>query len=320
MARITLAGAAEKLLAADNILILCHRYPDGDTIGSAFALCRALRSLGKKSNIMCGDLFPPVYSYLYENFEPAEMKEKFVVAVDVADKSMLGLLEKVYSEKVDLCIDHHGSNSHYAKDWYVDAQSASTGEIIWALLPKLGVSADKYIADALYTAVSTDTGCFKYGNTTPRSLRTAAKLIDIGADSKNINTLMFDRMSAARVKLECAVLSTMRFFCGGRIAAAVLSEKMYEDAGASEGDLEGLSSVPRKVEGVICGIFLRETQGGYKASIRTHAPANACEICKKFGGGGHAEAAGAFVKAGSLDEALDKLVEAAAANIGAENV
>ncbi|MBE6764644.1 MAG: bifunctional oligoribonuclease/PAP phosphatase NrnA [Clostridia bacterium] len=320
MARLTLTAAANKLLEQDNILVLCHRYPDGDTIGSAFALGFALRKLGKKVNVMCGDIFPSVYSYIFENFEPEAMKEKFVVAVDVADRSMLGMLEKPYGDKVDLCIDHHGSNSFYAKDTYVDANSASAGEIIWALLPKLGVEADKQIANALYTAVSTDTGCFKYSNTTPKTLRTAAKLLDIGADGAKINTLMFDTMSMGRLKLERAALESIKFYCGGKIASVVLTSEMFESSGASEGDLEGLSSLPRKVEGVVVGIFLRETANGYKASVRTHQPANACTICKQFGGGGHSAAAGSFIKADSVEEALDKIVEAAAMHLGEEYV
>lgn len=320
MARLTLTAAANKLLEQDNILVLCHRYPDGDTIGSAFALGFALRKLGKKVNVMCGDIFPSVYSYIFENFEPEVMKEKFVVAVDVADRSMLGMLEKPYGDKVDLCIDHHGSNTGYAKDTYVDANSASAGEIIWALLPKLGVEADRQIANALYTAVSTDTGCFKYSNTTPKTLRTAAKLLDIGADGAKINTLMFDTMSMGRLKLERAALESIKFYCGGKIASVVLTNEMFENSGASEGDLEGLSSLPRKVEGVVVGIFLRETANGYKVSVRTHQPANACTICKQFGGGGHSAAAGSFIKADSVEEALDKIVEAAAKHLGEEYV
>lgn len=320
MSRLTLTKTAEILLSKDNILVLCHRYPDGDTIGSAFALCRALRKLGKKANVMCGDIFPSVYSYIYSDFEQLDMKESFIVAVDVADKSLLGILEKPYGSKVDLCIDHHGSNGFYAKDTYVDASSASTGEIIWSLLPKLGVEADKDIANAIYTAISTDTGCFKYSNTTAKTFRTAAKLVDIGADVAKINTLMFDTMSMGRLKLERAALGSIKFYCGGKIASVSLTAQMFEESGASEGDLEGLSSLARKVEGVIVGVFVRDTGAGYKISVRTHPPANACEICKQFGGGGHNAAAGGFIKAGSIEEAVDTVINASAKHIGEEYV
>lgn len=309
MARLNVAQTAELLLSQDNILILCHRYPDGDTVGSAFALCRALRSVGKRANVMCGDIFPAKFGFLFADLAPDTLREKFIVAVDVADTSLLGVLEKDYGSKVDLCIDHHSSNHLYAKNTLLDDTASATGEVIYDLLAPLGAELTPSIALSLYTAISTDTGCFRYTNVTSRTHRITADLLDVGIDSHEVNRTMFDTKSPARLQLEKEMLESMSYRMNGKVLMMTLSEDMMLRSGACEGDIDGLSAIPRSIEGVGIGIILREVSGGYKISVRTNRGFNACEICKLFGGGGHAAAAGCFIK-GTLEEAKDRLLDA----------
>lgn len=316
MAKISLKKAAERLLEKDNILILCHRYPDGDTIGSAFALCLALREAGKKVNVMCGDIIPAKYSYIYGTLTPQDMREKFIVAVDVASAEMLGLLEKDYGARVDLCIDHHGSNTGYAKEYFVDSKAAAAGEIIFRLIPMLGVEVTQPMATALYTAICTDTGCFRHSNVTPNTLRTAAKLMETGIDAYSVNRRMFETKTRERLAIERSAIEAMSYRKGGRIAVMPVTAKMLEDAGVSEGDIEGLSSMPRQIEGVQIGIMLREVKDGIKISVRSVPGIDASAICARLGGGGHPAAAGCFAKGASMEEAVDRIVEIAETALG----
>ena len=314
MARLTVAKAAQMLLAQDRIIILCHRYPDGDTVGSAFALCRALRGLGKKANVMCGDILPTKFDYIFKDIEPDKMTERYVVAVDVADPGLLGVLQKDYGARVDMCIDHHASNRMYAKDTLLDDAASATGEIIYELLKPLGAELTQDIALALYTAISTDTGCFRYSNVTPRTHRITAKLLETGIDAHEVNRVMFETKSHARMELEKMLLESLDYRMDGQIVMMTLTESMIDETGVCEGDIDGLSAIPRGIEGVKVGVMLREVSNGYKISVRTMRGVNACEICKRLGGGGHAAAAGCFIK-GSIDEAKDKMLEASVSEL-----
>ena len=310
MARLSLTKACSRLLEHDDILFLCHRYPDGDTIGSAFALCRAVTSLGKRASVMCGDILPPKFSYIFSDIEPVELSaHPYIVAVDVADPQLLGVLESEYGDKVDLCIDHHPSNRNYAGETYVDANAAAVGEIVYRMLNGLHVELTQPLALALYTAIATDTGCFRFSNVTANTLRTAAKLIETGIDFYAINQSMFETKSRARLQIERELLESLDYRAGGSVAMMTLTCDMMERANACEGDIDGVSGLPRCIEGVKAGIMFREVENGYKVSVRSVPGVNACEMCRLYGGGGHAAASGCVIKT-SLDEAKDLMLEA----------
>lgn len=286
--------AAEFFKQADKILILSHAFPDGDTLGSSTALCRALQQAGKHAMIRCSDKIGPKYQYLFEGVVPEEFEPEAVVAVDIADVSLFGEpLRAQYGDKVDLCIDHHPSNSCYAKRCFIDPKAAATCEIIFHLLRLMEIPIDRQIAASLYTGITTDTGCFKYTNVTPSTYRIAAELVETGMDAPSINRKMFDTKSRAHMEMERRVADTMEYFYDGRVAVVAITQDMIRETGAKEDDMDGISSIPRQVEGVLVGITIREkTAGGYKISLRAQRPVNASEICAKFGGGGHAGAAG----------------------------
>lgn len=308
---IGLDEAASRLREAEKILILCHQYPDGDTLGSASALCRGLRQLGKRAAVRCSDAIGPKYGYLFEKLVDDAFTPDLVTAVDIADEALLGEpLFSQYAGNVDLCIDHHPSNTHYAKQWYVRPQAAATCEIIFDLLRLLKAELTQDIAEALYTGITTDTGCFKYINVTPTTYRIAADLVETGIDAPGINRAMFDTKSRARLDMERRVLDSIEYDCGGRVAIIQITKKMVAESGAQEDDLDGLASIPREIEGVLIGVTLREKDdGAWKLSLRARTPANASEICERFGGGGHKGAAGCTMQL-PFEEAKAKMLAA----------
>lgn len=306
---ITLESAAKTLLSKDKILILTHRSPDGDTIGSGYALAMALRKLGKNVKVDCTDPFPEKYSYFIDKLEKLEFDEEFVVSVDIADTKLLGEKLSDYADKIDLCIDHHGSNTKYAKEYYVEASAAAAAQVIAKLIRLMNVDFDKDIANAIYTGITTDTGCFRYTNVTAETHRIAADMIDCGAESGMINRLMFETKSRSRLEIERRVMDSIQFYLDGRCAIAYATIDMMKESGAVDSDMEGVSSLPRQIEGVMAGITLREKNNGkFKVSVRTTDELDASAICANFGGGGHKAAAGCMIT-GTLNEAIEQIIE-----------
>lgn len=310
---ITIEQAANTLLMHDNILILTHHFPDGDTLGSGFALCRALLSLGKKARTCVVGELPKKFRYLCEGMQQLEFDEDFICSVDIADENLLGTEQEKYEGRIALCIDHHGSNTLYAKESLVDSTAAATSEIIVKIIRRMGALVTQEIADCIFTGITTDTGCFRYTNTTAQSFRIAAEMVECGAHSAEINRVMFDTKSRARLEIERMVLDSMEFFAQGRCALICITRKMIDESGAENDELEGLASLPRQVEGVFIGITLRERRDdAYKVSLRTTDGYDASKLCALFGGGGHAAAGGCTID-GPLENAKQKIVEAACA-------
>lgn len=308
--RITVDKAAKLLLNRDCFLILCHMSPDGDTIGSASALCRALRTLGKKVNMTCSDNIPKQYGYLVEDLAEMEFTPEYIVTTDVASTSLLGDRLNIYKDDIFLAIDHHPSNTMFAQHTLLCPEAAATAEIIHELIEELDVDVDKPIADAIYTGISTDTGCFRYANTTVQTHLVAAEMIGYGADNAYINRLMFETKSMNRIKLEQMALNTIEYYFENHCAVLSITRDMLHISGADETELDGVSSIPRQIEGVEVGVTLREKNDGViKVSLRTAGHMDASALCKQFGGGGHKRAAGCLFEC-SIEEAKKQLVEA----------
>ena len=307
----TVQQACEYLMGQDEILILCHQSPDGDTLGSGFGLYYALRAMGKQAKVACSDPIPHQFSFLLPEQLP-DFAPQCVVAVDIADTQLLGSKLSCWADQVDLCIDHHPSNRGYAQRTLLRAEAAATAEIMIEVIHGMGVKPDKKIADCIYTGLCTDTGCFQYSNVTSHTLRIAADMIDLGADAYRINRRMFGVKSKARIAMEREVLDSLVYAMDGRIAVIAVTGEMLARTGAQESELDGLSSIPREIEGVKVGITLREKAGGFKVSLRTVEKIDASQICAVFGGGGHARAAGCFIPE-PLEQCRDKIIQAAQA-------
>ena len=303
--------AAALLRGWDDILVLCHASPDGDTLGSAGALVRGLGALGKRAFFACGDKIDEKYSYLFEGLAPLGREPAHIVSVDVATPSLLGGLEKEYAGRIELAIDHHSGHVPFAWESWVEPDAAANSELIYLLLEELGVSVDKAMADCLYTGITTDTGCFRYASVTPRTHRIAASLLERGADGFGINRKMFENKSRAQVEAERLLMEGMAFSCGGKCAMMQVPLSIYERTGVRDGELEGMAALPRQIKGVLLGVTLKEKENGLvKGSVRSNPPANAREIGESFGGGGHPGAAGFTLPGMTLSQAAEK-VEAA---------
>ena len=309
---ISIAQAAALLREQDNILILCHKSPDGDTLGSGFALLHGLLSLGKQAKVECSDPIPERFAYLFPE-RALEIEPKYVVAVDVADTNLLGDKLSVWSEKVDLCIDHHGSNRRYADKLLLEGDSAAACEVVYLLLQVLGVVITPKIADCIYTGIATDTGCFRYSNTSIRTHRMAAELMERGCRFQKINQWMFETVRPSRLAVEREALATLEYAFSGRCALITLDRAMIEKNGASDDELDGISAIPRQIQGVQVGVTMKQVKdrSGYKISMRTTEEADASAICARLGGGGHARAAGCMIP-GSAEQAKAAILKAVA--------
>lgn len=287
----TCAEAAAFLREHDGYTILTHAHPDGDTLGSGYALCEGLRAIGKKANVVCPDPIPEKFLYLVSERE--DFAEETVISVDVADEKLLGGIAERYSGKIVLSIDHHGTNTGFAENMYLESDSAAACECVYKVLKELGVAVTPFTAGCLYTGIATDTGCFKFSNTTPRTHIFAAELIEQGADYGEINRVMFEVRTKERIEMERRVFESIEYFNGGKIAMVTLTQQMIAETKCDSSDLDGITALPRQIEGVLVGITVREkADGRWKVSFRTFDPYNAAEICALFGGGGHKNAAG----------------------------
>ena len=305
------AGAAGLLRKHSNILVITHRRTDGDTCGSSAALCLALRKLGKNAFILHNSETSYRNRVLMEAFLPPEgFEHDFVVTVDVADVGLLSKEAQEFQDKVDLCIDHHASNGTYAKTLYLEEKAAAAGELIVKVCDELGVELNKEIADMIYIAIATDTGCFKYSNTTAQTMRTAARCYDAGADTISVNKKYFDTKSIKRIKLENEIYSGMKFFSERKVALAFITKKMITEIGATSDDMDGVSSLAIQIEGVKLAITLTENKtGGYRMSVRTIGDVDASAFCANFGGGGHKNASGAYFKEDDAEEIIKRVIE-----------
>lgn len=298
---------ADFLKRNDDYIILSHASPDGDTLGCAYALCEALQQMGKLAKVLCGDVISPRFEFLKEGIIVQEFEEKTVIAVDTADVKLFGTLEETYGNKVDLCIDHHVSNREYAKYTLLDSHAAAAGEIIYNLISKLGVLITKTMATAMYTAITTDTGCFKYASVTSDTHRITSALLVYDVDHAYINYLFFDLKNKNRLKLEQQALSSVELYHNDTVALIPLTKEMLE--GQDNEDVGAIASLPRQIEGVRIGITLKWKEDGvWKASMRSVPGVDVSKLCERLGGGGHQNAAGCTVY-GTLEEAKKQVLE-----------
>ena len=311
MQELTRSECADWLLERDRFLILTHRKPDGDTVGSSAALCRGLRQLGKQAWMLHNPEFTPLLLPLTEGLTKAEPEEgDILVAVDVAADTMLPKAFAELKNSIDLRIDHHGSGREYTPNELVESDSASCAEIIWELLLDLGVELDPQMADAIYVGVSTDTGCFRYANTTAHTFDAAADCLAAGADVFGWNSRIFETNSLAKLRLQAWVVEHAKFLCDGKVAICALPKAVEEGIGVDEDDMSNISSFLRSIEGVVMAALLREVnETNTKVSLRAIPGYDAAYVCELFEGGGHSGAAGCSIRTG-LEEAEKAMTDA----------
>lgn len=309
MNNISVKDVCAALLAQDRILIITHQSPDGDTFGSGYALYYALRYLGKRVRVVCSDPPPERYLFMLEGYEEDDFSPNFIVAVDLADRQLFGAKYEHLADRVDICIDHHPSNTRYARRVLLRPRASAACEIMYDVIKKLGVPIDTRIGTCLYTGIATDTGCFRFSNTTAKAHLIAARMMACGVDEAKINRLMFETKSISRVAIEREVLGSIDYYFDNRCALIYITREMLKATGADESELEGVSTLPRQIEGVQVGVLLRERESGeFKVSIRTNDGFDASKICGELGGGGHMKAAGCVVP-GNLEHAKQLVLQ-----------
>ncbi len=312
MSNISLKEAAEFFKSKDGFVIFTHANPDGDTLGSAAALVRILRKMGKNAVAVCADTIPNKLSFMdTDGVFTAKIPEaaETAVSVDVASAAVLGKLGSFCETNAfELSIDHHRGNSLPCKRLLAKDNYIANGEIIYELAHELGVELDKEMATALYTAICSDSGGFKYANTRAETYEYAAELIRKGADFVIINKLLFEQKTLTQISLERAAYNNLSFYMNGKVAIVSIDEKTAEALGVSDSDYDVLNQIPRQICGVEFSAVLRPRDGATKVSLRSNDYFDVSEFAKLYGGGGHIHAAG-YRYAGCVSEATANLIK-----------
>lgn len=285
---------AKALLSRDKFLILTHKNPDGDTVCSACALCSALRRKGKTAWLYRNtQIEKKLMPYAEPLFAPEGYEPGCVLSVDIATE---GLFPLGFEGGVELCVDHHPTNSHFAKNELIKPERSACGEIVLDLIKALCGKPNKAEATLLYIALTTDTGCFQYANVNAHSFSAASELLRCGADNRMVSLVFFRKVSAARIKLEGLIYSSMEYYRDGKLTVATVTREMLEKAGATEDDCSDLAGLPGRGEDSIVSVLIKETQDGKsKISVRSNPEVSSSDICAVFGGGGHDMAAGCTI-------------------------
>ncbi|WP_424765748.1 DHH family phosphoesterase [Paenibacillus sp. sgz302251] len=303
---------------ANNFLVVSHVQPDGDAISSTLVVGWLLQKLGKSAVLINEGELPSRLSFL-DNFEsivnykqaPPEQKFDAVIAIDCADYRRIGDVTSSFAHEAKLLnIDHHPTNNSFGALNVIRAEAAATVEILFDLIERAGITLDLNCATAIYTGLLTDTGGFRYSNTSPRVMNIASQLLAIGVSGNELADHLLEKMTLAKLKLLQIALSRLTFSDNLEIGWVYIGKDDLQETGAVREDLEGIVNYALNVDGVEVGILFKESEdGAVKASIRSAGKANVAAIAQTFGGGGHVRAAGCRLD-GPLPDAIQQLVEA----------
>jgi phosphoesterase RecJ-like protein len=309
----TAPAVARELRSARSVLVCAHKNPDGDAIGSAIASVLLLRAMGKKAVGHCPG---PMLAHFRE-IPQIELLAPQIAADGNYDLTLIldcSDLERISDDFLprgrSVNIDHHKTNNRFADLNWVDPVAASTGEMLAELARELDVQPTPEMARALYLAVVTDTGGFRYANTRPETFAVAERMVSLGADPSEAARLYWGNSSAESVRLRAAALGRLEIDAAGRLAWSQLSAEDYAQHGGMTNEPEGLSGELRGIYGIEVGLLFTEVKDeGVRISMRSRGRVDVAEVAAQFGGGGHKAAAGAFVKA-SLDETRERVLVA----------
>ncbi len=300
---------------ADKIIIMPHLNVDGDGYGSSLALGMVLNKMGKQARVLLEEDVPEVYTFLpgsniVDVYQAQNGFYDLAVALDTGDMGRLGKRADVFnSSKKTINIDHHNTNTEFAFYNYVDSKASAVGEIVYHIIKELGESLDKDISTCLYIAIATDTGGFRYSNTTALTHNIAGELINNGVDVADISQKVFDSTTLQKVKLSSLAADSLELLEKGKISIMVLTDEMMAKAGAKEEDCDGIVNIGRSIRGVEVSILLRQRRNGeIKGNLRSNTKVDASAIAGMFGGGGHKKAAG-FTAEGKLEDIRNQLID-----------
>ncbi|WP_419823625.1 DHH family phosphoesterase [Anoxybacterium hadale] len=320
MMKNTLNQIAAELKKANTVLLYPHVIMDGDTLGSSIALCIALRKLGKQAYILIEDDIPGYLTFLEKDYCTYDQeiidRPDISISVDCSDiERFFKRKDKFLMGKRSICLDHHRTNNFFAELNYIDENIAATGEIVFHLINEMGVEVDVEMAEAIYTAITTDTGNFQYTNTTKTTHLIAAELFEIGIDLEKISVEVYQNIRHEKLKIMNEVIGTIEMVCGGKADIAYVTQKMLQKTGALMEETEGIIETLRNISGVEISAFLKEnSENEIKVGLRAKTYGDVSVIAQSFGGGGHKKAAGCTIHA-PLEEAKKQIIAAVVAHL-----
>ena len=307
----------------ERFILTSHVNPDGDGLGSEVALAHYLESRGKQVSILNCSATPENYLFLHQlhpilQFDPSHHKDiienaEVIILLDANHPDRLAAMTPfiMKSHAVKVCIDHHPEPGEFADLYLLDEQSSATGEIIYSFISIIGGTIDRVTATALYTAIMTDTGSFRYQNTDSEVHTIVTHLLQAGADPVAIYEQVYERTSAKRMRLLGMALANMQTMYNGKVAYITLTREMFEATGTTEEDTDAFVPYTLTIDGVQIGLMFSEIDNIIKVNFRSKGNIAMNELAKEFGGNGHKNAAGARIPHGRLDDVVRKVVESA---------
>ncbi len=298
----------------NSFLIVSHKNPDGDAVGSSLALYSLLGEMGKKVYVENPTDVPQLYMFLedYDKIKPIKNDKDIdvVIAVDTAELDRCGIQKDYVEDKIFINIDHHKTNTLFGEINLINADAAAVGCILWDLFKQNGFEISKKTSQYLYLSILTDTGSFRYSSTSPKTMRIAADLLERGVEPWFIAYNIYESNRFKTLKLLGLVLGTLETYYDGKLAVEYVTQDMFEKTNTSAEDTEGFVNFARSVRGAEVGVLLREDGPNlFKISMRSKDKVDVTIAASAFGGGGHKNAAGGQIE-GTLNEAKSKIVEA----------
>lgn len=307
----TLDSILEEIKKAETIVILTHENPDGDAIGSSLAMYIALTKMGKNADVVIPE-FPRIYNFLPESdkIKKEGNKEAYdlAIAVDCATIKLLnGFANYFETAKTKITIDHHGTNTMFGDINFVNPDSPACAQVLISIIEYFGIEIDKEIGTCILSGIITDTGGFQYQSTAPETFEFASELLKKGVNISDIYKRVMNTKSISSFELRKRAINRMEFLEDGKIAITYITKQDEEETNAETGDYDGIVEEGRDIEGVEVSIFIRETNKGFKASLRSNSYVNVSDVCLMFGGGGHFHAAGCTISQ-SLEQVKEKII------------
>ncbi|MFK7735501.1 MAG: bifunctional oligoribonuclease/PAP phosphatase NrnA [Pirellulaceae bacterium] len=319
----------ERLRSCESFILCSHIRPDCDALGSELGLAGILQALGKKVRIVNGHPTPVSLSFidpqssievLNETTTAEQVQGDCFIVLDTSAWAQLGPMGDVLREfdGMKLCIDHHVGEDDLGTEFFKDTKAEATGHMVAKLAKHAGVELTKPMAMALFAAIATDTGWFRFGSTTSETYRVIAELVDAGASPTEIYGELYERNTAARIRLRGRILSHTVDEVDGTLVHTHVTREDFSETGAMPSDTEGAINMTMSIEGTqVALIFVEQLEGGVKVSFRSRSSVDCSAIASTFGGGGHKAAAGAFIE-GSLAEVEAKVLPVIRAAMAAE--
>ena len=308
----------EVLQQRDAFVIVGHRDPDGDSLGSSLALGLALEQMGKRTAVISANPLFAAYRRLPDSDRirvVSTAPDGFPVAVFIECNAMERSGIGGFDGRLIVNIDHHANNPHFGDVNWVDPSIAAVGVMVYRLLVELGVDITPAIATHLYDAILTDTGSFRYSNTDAEAFRVSGELVRLGVEPATVAEAIYENVPADKVRLLAAGLGSLRMEAGGRVASMVLDSATLE-ASPGKPDTEGIVNHGKAIDGVSVSLLFKEVEvGHYRISLRSDESVDVAAIAGTFGGGGHPRAAGCMV-AGDLTHARREILGAVRRALG----